>query len=179
MIREALASDAPALLDLVTRAYRGDASRAGWTTEADLIDGPRTDLAMLHATLADPAARMLVAEEDGALHGTVTITRTADGVAQLGMLAVDPGLQARGLGGRLVGAAEEVARRDLGAHTLEMLVLSPRAELIAWYVRRGYALNGESRPFPHGDPRFGSPRDPGLAFTVLAKPLSPVPPACR
>lgn len=177
MIRPARPDDAPALLDLVTRAYRGEASRAGWTTEADLIDGPRTDLAMLRATLSDFTARVLVAEEDGALDGTVTVVRTAGGVAQLGMLAVDPTLQARGLGGRLVAAAEDAAR-NFGARTLEMLVLAPRAELIAWYVRRGYAPTGEARPFPHGDSRFGTPRDPALAFTVLAKPLSPVPPAC-
>ncbi len=170
MIRPATTADAPALLALVTRAYRGDASRAGWTTEADLIDGPRTDLAMLGQTLADPAARVLVAEEGGALLGTVTVTRAAPGVAQLGMLAVEPGLQARGLGGQLVAAAEDAAR-DLGAATLEMLVLSPRAELIAWYARRGYAPTGEARAFPHGDPRFGTPRDPTLAFTVLARAL--------
>ena len=40
--RIAAEDDIPALVSLVESAYRGDASRAGWTTEADLLEGQRT-----------------------------------------------------------------------------------------------------------------------------------------
>ena len=42
-IRPATAADIPALHALIESAYRGEVSRAGWTTEADLLDGQRTD----------------------------------------------------------------------------------------------------------------------------------------
>ena len=51
-----------------------------------------------------------------------------------------------------------------------MTVIARRRELIAWYERRGYALTGETRPFPMDDPRFGLPREP-LFFVVLRKRL--------
>ena len=53
-----------------------------------------------------------------------------------------------------------------------MTVIAQRAELIAWYERRGYARTGEARPFPYGDPRFGEPRRDDLSFLVLEKPLA-------
>lgn len=60
-IRPASAEDAAALVELVESAYRGEASRRGWTTEADLLDGQRVDLPMVTETLADPEAVVLVA----------------------------------------------------------------------------------------------------------------------
>lgn len=168
-IRPAEPEDLPALLAVVTRAYRGETGRTGWTTESDLIDGPRTSLGLLQATLASPDARILAAGRPPA--GTVTVTRAAPARATLGMLAVDPALQTAGLGRALVAAAEATARTAFAAQILELNVLAPRAELIAWYARRGYAPTGETRPFPHGEPFVGTPRDPALAFTVLARSL--------
>lgn len=110
---------------------------------------------------------LLVAEDYGACVGTVTV-RVGDGVAHLGMLAVDPHRQASGLGRRLVAAAEQAAR-DGGADAVEMTVIGLRAELIAWYERLGYTRTGEVRPFPATDPRFGLPRRGDLDFVVLTK----------
>lgn len=45
--------DIEGLLHLVNGSYRGDASRLGWTTEADLLDGQRTDHPMLEALLKE------------------------------------------------------------------------------------------------------------------------------
>ena len=170
-IRRATSSDLDPLHDLVHRAYRGDAARAGWTHEADLLDGQRTDREALTAMLADPAKRILVAEDSGALVGCVEISDRGDGVAYLGMLSVDPQRQAAGLGRTLIAAAERCAAEVFGAAVMEMTVIRQRAELIAYYERRGYALTGEERPFPATDPRFGLPRRDDLAFVVLAKPL--------
>lgn len=167
-IRGAQPSDVPVLVELVTSAYRGDASRAGWTTEADLIDGGRTDADELTELLPD----LLVAEDDSSIVGCCAITARA-GVGYFGTFAVRPTLQGGGVGSVLLQAAEQRAR-DLGLPAVEMTVLSVRAELIAYYERRGYVDTGETRPFPYGVERNGLPRRDDLAFTVLVKALSTV-----
>ena len=159
------------MLDLVQRAYRGESARLGWTHEADLLDGQRTDAEALGSMLADPHQRVLVAEEDARLIGCVQVSDQRDGTAYLGMLSVDPTLQARGLGKLLIGVAEGTALEVFGARRMEMTVIEQRAELIAYYERRGYARTGETRPFPLDDPRFGLPRRRDLHFVVLAKSL--------
>lgn len=169
-IRSARADDLPALHALIEGAYRGDGARAGWTHEADLLGGQRTDPAALAALLADPAQHLLVAEAGGAIVGCVQVSRLAGDAAYLGLLTVSPARQAGGLGRRLIAAAEDAARAT-GAAAMEMTVIRQRPELIAWYGRRGYALTGETRPFPLDDARFGLPRRRDLAFVVLAKPL--------
>lgn len=170
-IRTATAADLPRLHDLVESAYRGDSARLGWTHEADLLDGQRTDAAALAAILADPRQRILVAVDQGAITGCVQISDKGDGIAYLGMLSVEPGRQAAGLGKLLIAAAEHDAQALFGARRIEMTVIRQRAELIAYYERRGYARTGEERPFPLDDPRFGLPRTRDLAFVVLARNL--------
>lgn len=174
LLRRAEPADVDALLALVHAAYRGETSRAGWTTEADLLDGPRTTTELLAADLADPAVTVLVAvdpEPAADLLGCAAVTRTGPGTAQFGTFAVRPGRQGSGVGSRLLAAAEEHARAD-GARVMEMAVLAPRDDLRGWYVRRGYAATGETRPFPYGDERYGRPRRDDLAFVVLTKPLA-------
>ena len=100
------------------------------------------------------------------------MTDKGGGTAQLGLLSVDPEIQARGWGRRLVAAAEAEAVRTFAAARMEMNVIRQRPELIAWYERRGYRRTGAEQPFPAGDTRFGRPRAEGLAFVVLEKALS-------
>ena len=171
IIRLANPADLETLHDLVHRAYRGDSARQGWTHEADLLDGQRTDRDALTAMLEDPGQRVLVAEQRHRVTGCVQVSDQGNGTAYLGMLSVDPALQAAGLGRRLIAAAEEAARSAFGARRMEMTVIRQRAELIAYYERRGYRRTGEERPFPLSDPRFGLPRRNDLVFVVLAKPL--------
>ena len=163
--------DVPALLALVQGAYRGDSSRRGWTHEADLLDGQRTDAAALDAVIADADHRILLAFDGQAVAGCVQISRVGGERAYLGMLTVDPLRQAGGLGRALIEAAERTAADLFGATCMEMTVVRQRADLIAWYVRRGYSLTGETRPFPYEDMRFGLPRVTDLEFVVLEKML--------
>ena len=144
----------------------GDAARAGWTFESDLLSGPRTDLASLSAILASPTDWLLIAlGEDAAPIGCVQITDKGAGTAYLGLLCIDPARQAAGLGRHLIAVAEAHAARCFATTLMEMTVIDSRTELIAWYQRRGYAPTGEVRPFP-------IPLDPPLAMTVLAKALA-------
>ncbi|TCM19030.1 ribosomal protein S18 acetylase RimI-like enzyme [Novosphingobium sp. PhB165] len=166
-IRVAVASDLPALHPVIERAYRGDSARAGWTFESDLLDGERTDLEELTAVLESPADRLLVAlSDEGAPIGCVQVTDRGEGLSYLGLLCIDPVLQAGGLGRMLIAAAESLARDVFGARAMEMTVIDKRSELIAYYERRGYALTGEKRAFP-------IVLDPPLGMVVLEKPLLP------
>lgn len=169
-IRPGTADDIPALHALIERVYRGDSARAGWTHEADLLGGQRTDPAALAELIADPAQRLLIAESDGVLVGCVDVACKPNRRAYLGLLTVMPELQAAGLGKRLIAVAEAAARA-FGADRMEMTVISGRSELIAYYERRGYALTGERRPFPLDDPRFGLPKTRDLEFVVLERAL--------
>lgn len=171
VFRPAAPDDVPALRVLIESAYRGDAARAGWTHEADLLEGQRTDEAELRDILADASRVILLAEVDGALIGCVQVADQGRGLAYLGLLTVDPARQAGGLGRLLIEAAEAEAAARFAATRMEMTVIRQRAELIAWYERRGYRLTGETRPFPLDDPRFGLPRTRDLAFVVLEKTL--------
>ncbi|MBX9662359.1 GNAT family N-acetyltransferase [Novosphingobium sp.] len=157
--------DALALRALIESGYRGDRSRLGWTSEADFLEGDRTTPEEIAAMLSDPEKRVLLAERDSALVGTVTITDLGDGRAYLGLLCVDPALQAAGLGRALITRAEELAARDFAARTMEMTVIDARAELIAYYERRGYTRTGELRPFP-------LPMDVPYKMVVLERSIS-------
>jgi ribosomal protein S18 acetylase RimI-like enzyme len=170
--RLAGAGDVPAIVELVDSAYRGEASRAGWTTEADLLDGQRTDARAVAEIVADPGGVMLLAEADGELAGCCQLERHAPAEAYFGMFSVRPAAQGQGWGGQILAKAERLARAEWGARTMVMTVLEPRRDLVGWYERRGYRLTGESRPFPYGDERFGIPRRGDLSFVVLEKPLA-------
>lgn len=168
MIRPATPADIPALHALVESAFRGDSARGGWTHEADLLGGQRTDPAALAEAIADPDRTILIAPDGDAMVGCVEVKRAGRGCSALGLLSVRPDGQAKGLGRRLVAAAEDHARAHHGATRMEMTVISVRRELIAWYERLGYVRTGETRPFPMDDPRFGLPRVP-LSFVVLER----------
>jgi ribosomal protein S18 acetylase RimI-like enzyme len=120
--------------------------------------------------VADPAGVVLVAESDGRITACCQLQRR-DGYGYFGMFAVTPGCQGAGMGRAVLAEAERVARDEWGAGELRMTVLVQREDLIAWYLRRGYARTGELSPFPYGDERFGVPLRPDLTFETLAKGL--------
>ena len=184
-LRAARREDAEALSALVNSAYRGDSSRVGWTTEADLLGGQRTDPDALRESIEQGETmgdRVLLVHEAvqpsgpaggsaaPAIDACVQLERHGD-EAYLGMFTVRPTLQGGGLGRRLLAGAEQDARRRWGVTAVHMTVIAQRAELIAWYERRGYRATGETAPFPYGDARFGEPLQPDLHFVVLRKVL--------
>jgi ribosomal protein S18 acetylase RimI-like enzyme len=168
--RPATSDDVDAVVALVESAYRGDSSRVGWTTEADLLEGQRTDAAAVEAIVEADDRFVLLGFDGDELRGCCELRRR-DGAAYFGMFAVSPALQGAGIGKVVLAEAERQVRMLWGATRMEMTVLTQREELIAWYERRGYARTGTTEPFPYGDERFGLPRRPDLMFEVLAKPL--------
>jgi len=168
MITKALVEDAPALDKLVNSAYRGDSSREGWTTEADILDGTRTDAAAIAELIQTPGTTILKYVEENKILACVEL-KNDEGKLYLGMLTVKPNLQGKGIGKLLLKEAEEEAKRQ-NCKSIFMTVISVRKELIDWYVRHGYQLTGERKPFAFNDPRFGQPKQP-LEFIVLEKKL--------
>jgi ribosomal protein S18 acetylase RimI-like enzyme len=168
--RDATEADVDALVALVESAYRGDSSRAGWTTEADILDGQRTDPEGVRDIVTSPDSRLLTVEREGRIVACCQLEHRGEH-AYFGMFAVSPGQQGAGLGKAVLAEAERRARETWGATEMHMTVISVREDLIAWYERRGYRRTGRTTPFPYGDERFGIPRRPDLAFELLVKPL--------
>ncbi len=150
---------------MIERAYRGDTARQGWSHEADLLSDSRTDREALEAILADPRSTLLMADADGVPKGCVQVTDHGGGTAYLGLLCVEPLLQAGGLGRQLIAAAEQMARNVFHARRMTMTVIEQRTELIAYYRRRGYEPTGRRLDFP-------VVVEPPLFMRELAKPLA-------
>ncbi|MEU5895179.1 GNAT family N-acetyltransferase [Streptomyces venezuelae] len=169
--RAAETADVDALVSLIESAYRGDASRVGWTTEADLLEGQRTDPQGVVGVIESPTSRLLAVERDGALIACCQLEHRGDH-AYFGMFAVSPALQGAGLGKVIIAEAERTARETWGVREMHMTVISARDDLIAWYERRGYRRTGKMTPFPYGDERFGIPQRDDLQFELLVKDLT-------
>ncbi len=165
-ITQATAADVPELNILVNSAYRGESSKKGWTTEANLLDGIRIDEETLYGYFDDPKVVILKnTDEEGRITGCVYLEKRPPKL-YVGMFSVSPVLQAQGTGRALLLAAEDFAR-EIGCHTLTMTVISTRHELISWYERRGFKATGETQPF-HDGKKFGVPRQE-IELIVLEK----------
>jgi len=171
--RAARPTDLTAVLVLVQAAYRDEESREGWTTEADLIGGQRTDADEVLGIIGGPASRMLLAESAGELVGCCQLQPGEDGAAYLGMFSVRPRRQGSGVGRAIMAEAERIAAEEWSAARMRILVLRQRDELIAWYERLGYGRTGRTSPFPYGEARYGMPKVEDLELIELAKSLAP------
>lgn len=168
MIEVASTPDIPALVALINSAYRGEGSKQGWTTEADLIGGLRTDEEDLTEIFKDPATTFLkYSNETGQVIGCMRLQQRGDRL-YLGMLTVSPTLQAQGLGKQLLKAADEMAKMKQ-CRAIFMTVFSARPELIAWYERHGYCKTGEVIPFQHNEKYEVVSEGLKLEFFVLEK----------
>ncbi len=174
-LRLAQPADAPAIAALLNISYRGEASRAGWTTEADLLDGLRAtpDDLLPHFASADSVFLLLCQGEQ--LLACIHLQRHGQ-AAHLGMFAVQPAQQNRGLGKHLCAAAENHARQHWHSQRFVMWVVAQRHELIAYYQRRGYHLTGTRQEFPVNPARW-TPKVNGLYLLEMHKPASPARPA--
>ncbi|MCK8437412.1 GNAT family N-acetyltransferase [Streptomyces sp. D2-8] len=169
--RDATDADVDELVALIESAYRGDDSRAGWTTEADILEGQRTDPEGVLEVIKSPDSRLMTVERDGGIVACCQLEHQGDH-AYFGMFAVSPRLQGAGLGKVIIAEAERQARETWGVTEMQMTVISVRDDLIAWYERRGYRRTGRMTPFPYGDERFGLPQRDDLRFELLVKELA-------
>jgi ribosomal protein S18 acetylase RimI-like enzyme len=167
MFCKANKDDAAQMTRLINSAYRGEFSRKGWTTEADLLDGSRTDIDEILRLIADEHSMFILYKIDSVLQASVHLHNTDDCV-HIGMLAVNPMLQGQGIGKALLQAAEIAAQQTWSANRFVMSVISCRHELIAFYERRGYRHTGISRVFPINPSRW-TPKVSDLQLVLLEK----------
>ncbi len=169
LFRKARIDEAGQIAALVNSAYRGESSRAGWTTEADFLDGQRTDLEEISGLIGKAASLILLCLDGNDLIGSVHLEKSAD-AACLGMLAINPQLQGRGVGKMLLTEAESMATDAWHSDKMKMAVITIRPELIAYYERRGYRRTGVHKVFP-ADICFGIQKVKGLKLEWLEKDL--------
>lgn len=168
--RPAGEADVATVVALVQSAYRGDASRAGWTNEADFVGGTRIDADGVRAMLGGGQC-LLLAERAGEVIACCHL-RSDGPDCWFGLFAVAPGLQGQGIGDALLAQAECLAGERFAASCLRMKVIWLRDSLIDWYRRRGYAATGARMPFPYDDPRSGLPLRDDLHFIEMARDLA-------
>ena len=168
LFRYAVAADTPAVAALIERAYRGPEAAKGWTNEANLLTGPRTDESEIAGLIADPESRFVLGEVGGDLRCCALVQKDGEN-AYFGMFSVDPGAQAQGMGKKLLAACEKAARAEWKSRALEMVVINLREDLIAWYERRGYSRTGNREPFPFDEAPGALRRD--FDLIELKKPL--------
>ncbi len=166
-IRQAHAGDAPSIAALVNQAYRPDTTAAGWTHESALVAGARVSALQVAEMIASKGV-VLLACEGLQIVGCVHVEQVEGGACAIGMLATLPAQQNRGLGKRLLAAAEVWAVRHYGATAFKMSVLSARPELLAYYERRGYHRTGAVTAYPL-DAGVGTPLTTDLQVLELRK----------
>lgn len=175
ILRKATLEDAEDISVLVNSAYRGELSGLGWTTEADLLDGIRTDPDQIRAHLnAGQVILTLTDPEENKFRACVLLEKTSikdKPGCYLGMLTVHPTLQDKGFGRRMLSEAEKFAREEWHAEHMILGVIQLRDTLIEWYKRRGYTPNGETKPFPYGRPEVGIPKRDDMYFIFFEKAL--------
>ena len=167
--RPARLEETELIVALVNSAYRGESSKAGWTTEADLLDGQRTDEHEINILIEDENSLILLCLQGNEIIGSVNLQRKGED-AYLGMFVVRPTLQGGGIGKLFIQAAEDIAKQEWNSSKMTMSVITLRKELIAFYERRGYRRTGEILPFPKNIAN-GIPRVEELVFEILAKDL--------
>ncbi|MFL4902522.1 GNAT family N-acetyltransferase [Streptomyces sp. MMS24-I2-30] len=170
VFRDATDADVDTLVALVESAYRGDSSRVGWTTEADILQGQRTDPEDVLKVIKSPDSKLLTVWRQDQVVACCQLEHRGDH-AYFGMFAVSPTLQGTGVGKLVIAEAERRARETWAVTEMHMTVISVRADLIAFYERRGYRRTGRMTPFPYGDERFGIPQRDDLQFELLVKEL--------
>lgn len=162
-VRPAHTADAEAIAELLNLAYR---SGQGWTHEHHLVAGMRADALSVGQYIAGGDGCYLIIRPEQLL-ACIHVAPFEEGVI-IGSFAVHPDHQGKGLGASLLSEAERYAKEVYAAAEFYMDVLAPRSELIAYYLRKGYQLTGESRPFPH-EANAGDPFDAELKVVRLVK----------
>ena len=172
--RRANCADASAVAALVQSAYRGESSKAGWTTEAEFLEGQRTDASDVEKIIETPGQQIvLCTRANGKLLASAQLE--LDGaLGHFGMFAVQPTLQSKGVGKAMLAHCEALALQA-GCTRMEMWVIWLRESLLAFYERRGYERTAKTHPFPYSDARFGAPLRADLYFVVIEKQLSTTP----
>ena len=129
-IRTATADDVPAVVDLLNRAF---------AMERAFVDRDRTTAAEI-AQLQATGTFFVVDGGAGVLAACMYVEKRGDRI-YLGMLAVHPAQQKRGLGRQMMADAERHAA-GLGCRAIDIRIVDRRTELPPFYRSLGFVDNG-------------------------------------
>jgi len=152
-IRDARSEDAPAIARLINAAF---------LVEKFFIERDRTNPAAILTLMQ--TGKFLLLEEGGALTGCIYMELRGER-GYFGMLSIEPSLQGRGVGHRLVNAVEDHFRK-VGCRFSDLKIVSVRPELYDLYRRWGYEVAGTA---PYDDP---SPTKMPVHFILMSKALA-------
>lgn len=167
--RKATITDSESITSLVNSAYRGEYAKNGWTTEANLLDGQRTDSAKIQEMILAAHSQIILVNEDNVtdkIIGCINVIEEPNAL-YFGMLTVEPLMQNRGIAKLLLKHVEELAKK-LNFNTLRMTVIIGRQELVDFYERLGFVKTGQTEAFPE-DPRYGVPKSGKLILEEFVK----------
>lgn len=174
--------NAPELVKLVNSAYRGESSKRGWTTEADLLEGQRIDYDELVKIIETEGSSILMASNETQeiiaccelkiVPASYFYPSTVPSKnLYFGMFTVKPEMQNQGIGRQFLEKIIEYGQK-WNLKLAQMTVITQRTELIAYYERQGFHRKSVTVPFPE-DPRFGIPKVKNLVMQLFEKELTP------
>lgn len=168
IVRPALLAESRLITQLVNAAYSPKPGAAsGWTHEAGWVAGNRTSQRQIEETIMDENAVILLGLKQSAVLACVRLEFSGE-VCHIGMLAVDPTQQSKGIGKQMLQQAERFAVEQFGASKLHLQILAGRRELLPFYLGMGYQLTGILEEFPHSV-SAGKPKVADLKVELLEK----------
>ncbi|KAI0117502.1 acyl-CoA N-acyltransferase [Daldinia grandis] len=147
--RVATPDDAAQIQQLVQSAFRAEDSRENWTGDMALASQFSIKVEEIMSNIAKPdSAYLITTDENGALKGSVGVSKRGALIARIYMLAVDQHHHRGGIGRKVLAYAEDYCQRRWNVSKIGLNALSSRHELILWYIRCGYSKTGELTQFP-------------------------------
>ncbi len=166
-LRVAISSDIKSIVDVVNHAYRPLSRNVSWTDESALIDGKRTTDTQVRELLNRPHSVVLLAQIKTEIVACIHLEKCND-ASHIGMFAVLPNQQGKGLGKMLLAHAEDYAIKEFASKKFMMEVVALRIELIDFYLRRGYQKTGRIFDYPLFA-GVGKPKKANLKVECLEK----------
>lgn len=160
-------ADAGAVARLVNKSYRPEKGLRGWTHESDLVAGERTNERQVADAISRKDSFVLIGLRGQEVVACVHVEKEGTN-CHIGMLAVSPILQRKGIGRRMLSHAERFGSETFASEAFTMLVLSERPELISFYMKCGYQRTGATMDYPLSA-GVGVPTRGDLKVEVLKK----------
>jgi len=151
-VRTATITDVPLLVSLINAAF---------VVERRFLDRDRTDVDDITAYLEKGS--FLIADGDGGGADACIYVETRGERSYIGMLAVQPALQGRCIGRRMMAAAEQYCRAA-GCRAVDIKIVNLRTELPGFYRSLGYTDCGT---MPFEDAKLTEPAH----FSLMTKEL--------
>jgi len=150
--------------NLVNQAYRG---KTGWTKEGHLVSGDRVSSKQIEDIILNENSYLLITQNKIDITSCICIEKKTNN-AYFGLFAVNPNIQSKGIGKKVLKLAEEYTKDILKLKKITMVVISQREELISYYERRGYVKININQEYPkYLD--VGTPKIEGLTIDYLEK----------